>query len=149
MTLTVRPIADGEEAAVIALWQACGLTRPWNDPAADLAFARGIVSELEREQPRLYTTNSRKAARKGRVFLDYLRNARGATAIAPYSTRAREGAPVATPLAWSELEQPFDPAGFTVYTVPERLAGLDEDPWADALELSQSIPASSRRRARR
>jgi ribosomal protein S18 acetylase RimI-like enzyme len=41
MTLTVRPIADGEEAAVIALWQACGLTRPWNDPAADLAFARG------------------------------------------------------------------------------------------------------------
>jgi ribosomal protein S18 acetylase RimI-like enzyme len=42
--LTVRPIADGEEAAVIALWQACGLTRPWNDPAADLAFARGKPS---------------------------------------------------------------------------------------------------------
>jgi bifunctional non-homologous end joining protein LigD len=114
-----------------------------------LAFARGVVGALEREQPRLYTTNSRKAARKGRLFLDYLRNARGATAVAPYSTRAREGAPVATPLAWSELEQPLDPARFTVFTVPERLAGLDEDPWSAYFELSQSIAAAARRKVER
>src|SRR5262249_42973113 len=61
-----------------------------------LAFARGVMTGLEREHPTHYTTNVRKAARKGRVLLDYLRNGRGATAIAPYSTRAREGATVAT-----------------------------------------------------
>ena len=108
-------------------------------------FARGLVVRLEREAPERYTANPRKERRKGRIFVDYLRNGRGATAIAPYSTRAREGAPVATPLAWTELEKPLVPSAFTVHTVPERLDALRADPWADYAGLRQSISAAARR----
>ena len=61
--------------------------------------------------------------------MDYLRNAYSATAVAPYSTRARAGAPVSTPVTWEELEKGVAPADFTVLTVPERLRALKRDPW--------------------
>jgi bifunctional non-homologous end joining protein LigD len=109
-------------------------------------FAHGLVAGLERERPDLYTTNVRKVRRQGRVYLDSLRNGRGATAIAPYSSRAREGATVATPITWAELEAGVDPRAFTVYTVPGRLAELKRDPWAGYDELAQSITAAARRR---
>jgi bifunctional non-homologous end joining protein LigD len=79
-----------------------------------------------------------KAKRKGKIFVDYLRNARGATAIAPYSTRARAGAPVAVPIGWDELAR-VKPASLTVETVPRRLDRLKADPWAGFAEVRQSL----------
>ncbi len=81
-----------------------------------------------------------KARRKGKVFVDHLRNGRGATFIAPYSMRARPGAPVATPITWDELAAGVVPARFTITTVPARL-GAVADPWADyASAAKQRLP---------
>lgn len=93
--------------------------------------ARGLAERLEAEAPDRFVAHASKAARKGRIFLDYLRNGFGATAITAYSTRARSGAPVATPLEWPELERGVRPSSFDVVTVPQRLRALDRDPWAE------------------
>jgi bifunctional non-homologous end joining protein LigD len=103
------------------------------------ALGEGIGTELVRRAPDRYTINPLKAARRGRVFIDYLRNVRGATAVAAYSPRARPGAPVSTPMGWSELEGPARPADFTVQSVPRRLAALRKDPWADFFSVDQAI----------
>jgi bifunctional non-homologous end joining protein LigD len=108
-------------------------------------FARLLVEGLVAEEPKKYTANMSKARRKGKVFLDYLRNGRGATAICAYSTRARPGAPVATPLAWEELTDPKLRADrFTVETLPARLEAI-EDPWRDYPAVKQSITAAMRK----
>lgn len=92
-----------------------------------------------------------KAARRGKIFVDHFRNGRGATAILPYSPRARPGLPVAMPLSWRELPG-IDPQAFTVRTVPELLARRRVDPWAELLDTKQTIPrdlaAALRKRAR-
>ncbi len=92
------------------------------------ALGEGIGAEMTRRAPDRYTINPLKAARRGRIFIDYLRNVRGATAVAAYSPRAKRGAPVSTPLAWSELSAKTRPEAFTVETVPKRLAALRKDP---------------------
>jgi bifunctional non-homologous end joining protein LigD len=107
------------------------------------AFSKAVVERMEREEPALYTTNMAKARRKGKIFLDYLRNGRGATFIAPYSPRARAGAPVAVPISWEELAHGVDPATFTTQTVPRRLVTLREDPWKSLTEVKQSITAAT------
>jgi bifunctional non-homologous end joining protein LigD len=96
------------------------------------AFAKAVADNL-------YIATMSKAKRVGKVFVDYLRNQRGATAIASYSTRARSGAPVATPLAWDELSARIKPDTFHVKNVPKRLAGLKEDPWKGFFVVRQSI----------
>jgi bifunctional non-homologous end joining protein LigD len=78
-----------------------------------------------------------KAKRKGRIFIDYLRNERGSTAIAPYSTRARAGAPVATPVSWAELERLPAANTFHIADMAKRLSM--KDPWADIGGRRQSI----------
>jgi bifunctional non-homologous end joining protein LigD len=65
-------------------------------------------------EPERFTANMSKAKRKGRIFLDYLRNQRGSTAILPYSARARAGAPVAVPIAWGELKDMKDAHAFSI-----------------------------------
>ena len=82
-----------------------------------------------------------KAARRGKIFIDYLRNARGATAILPYSTRARPGAPVSTPLAWQELNPRIPSDHYTVRNLPKRLALLKRDPWEGIAALRQGLTA--------
>ncbi|HEY7141860.1 MAG TPA: DNA ligase D, partial [Methylomirabilota bacterium] len=104
-------------------------------------FAREVAEALVAEAPRAFTATMAKAARPGKIFLDYFRNQRGATSVAAYSSRARPGAPVSTPLTWKELDAV--PAGnhFTIDTVERRLARLRTDPWAGYRDLRQKLPA--------
>jgi bifunctional non-homologous end joining protein LigD len=86
-----------------------------------------------------------KRARQGRIYIDYLRNGRGATAVGAYTPRARPGAPVSTPVSWDEVERGVRPDEFTVETVPQRLAALTADPWAEIGKIRQTISAAVRR----
>ena len=104
------------------------------------AFARNLAEAMEADSPDRYLTKAAKAEREGRVFIDYLRNARGATAIAAYSPRARAGAPVSTPLAWDEIRGATASDQYTVETVPARLRALGEDPWRGFDKLRQMLP---------
>ncbi|MGE0847521.1 MAG: DNA ligase D, partial [Flavobacteriaceae bacterium] len=94
------------------------------------AFASDIAKRMAATEPDRFVAKSSKAARKGRIFIDYLRNDRGATAIAPYSTRAREGCPVAMPVPWDELEGVEKASEFGIADALARLGG--RDPWQDA-----------------
>ena len=105
------------------------------------SFARTLAEAMEYLEPKLYTTNIRKVERKGRIFVDYLRNGETATAIAPYSTRARDGATVSVPLAWDELEALKAGNLWTIKTLPKRLAGLKRDPWEKFYTIKQTLPA--------
>jgi len=103
-------------------------------------FAQKIAVGMAAAQPRRYTANVRKAQRKGKIYIDYLRNARGATSVAPYSTRARPGAPVSMPLHWEELSMRTGPDAFTVENVAERLERLKDDPWQDYIRIPNAFP---------
>ncbi len=92
-------------------------------------FARAFVEALAKGAPGRYTTSVAKSARRGKIFIDYVRNVRGATAVGSYSLRARPGAPAATPLGWPELAAVDDPREFDYRTVPERMAKIAVDPW--------------------
>ncbi|MGH9362852.1 MAG: DNA ligase D, partial [Thermoanaerobaculia bacterium] len=110
------------------------------------AFSKAVVEGIVREEPNRYTSLIPKARRKGKILLDYLRNGRGATAIVAYSTRARPGATVSTPLFWEELADPeLRGSRFTATTVPERLAALPSDPWEEFSKVRQSITADMRK----
>ncbi|MYZ48539.1 non-homologous end-joining DNA ligase [Propylenella binzhouense] len=109
--------------------------------AAVKDFARRAAADLAARAPDRYLTRIAKAERKGRIFIDYLRNDPTSTAVAPYSTRSRPGAPVATPLDWDELGPELDPADFNVRTVPARMARLGRDPWAEIGAVRQRLPA--------
>lgn len=108
------------------------------------AFSQAFAERLVSEAPALYTSKMSKAGRKGKIFIDYLRNSRGATAVAAYSTRARAGATVSTPVRWDELDR-LTLDQFTIKTVPGRLQTLKEDPWKDLRTIRQSISISARR----
>jgi bifunctional non-homologous end joining protein LigD len=106
---------------------------------AHKGFAKAVAERLEADSPGRYTTGSAKAARDGRIYVDHLRNSRGASAVVPYSPRARAGAPVAMPLAWEELRPGLDPAACTVRNVPGLLRER-ADPWAEIGTLRQKLP---------
>lgn len=106
-------------------------------------FSRAVALEMVRRSPREYTATMSKADRAGKIFVDYLRNSRGATAVAPYSTRARAGAPVSTPVAWPELSARLRSDRYTIANLPKRLDTLDKDPWEGFFKLRQGIPRLS------
>ncbi|MGQ2936793.1 MAG: DNA polymerase domain-containing protein, partial [Sphingopyxis sp.] len=95
------------------------------------AAMKALAESMSAESPEDYVSTISKAKRKGKILIDYLRNGRGATAVAPYSTRARPGAPVSMPLSFDELSPQILPNHFTVGNVPARLAESDGDPWED------------------
>lgn len=95
------------------------------------AFAKALADGMTKDQPDKYLATATKAKRNGKIFIDYLRNGRGNTAVAAYSTRARPGAAVSMPLDWSELTEAIGPAYFTVDNTPSRMNSLASDPWAD------------------
>jgi bifunctional non-homologous end joining protein LigD len=109
-------------------------------------FSRAVALRLARDEPKAFTANMAKAQRKGKIFVDYLRNVRGANAVAAFSTRAREGAPVSVPVDWDELDRLSGPADFTVAEVPLRVLeqgqGRAADPWGEYRNVRQRVPAS-------
>ena len=107
------------------------------------AFAKKVAESLAAKTPTRYLTRISKAERRGRIFIDYLRNDATSTAVAAYSTRSRAGAPVATPVTWDELIPALDPAAFNVNTVPARLAKIGADPWGEMGKVRQGLPAKS------
>lgn len=92
-------------------------------------FCQAVAQAQAQDDRSRVTANMAKTKRRGRIFMDYLRNGRGATAIASYSTRARTGAPVAVPVAWDELNEAMRPDRFNVENLRRRLAVLSVDPW--------------------
>jgi bifunctional non-homologous end joining protein LigD len=104
------------------------------------AFAKRVSELIAADAPERYLTKIAKAERTGRIFIDYLRNDPTSTAVGPYSTRSRPGAPVAMPLRWDELKRSLDPAAFTVRTVPNKLRRR-ADPWAEIDRMVQRLPA--------
>ena len=109
----------------------------WRDVKA---FARKTAEALAAAAPDRFLMRISKAERRGRIFIDYLRNDPTSTAVAPYSTRARAGAPVAMPIAWEELSPSLDPASFNINTVPGHLRERRADPWAEIGKVKQRLP---------
>nr|WP_255683393.1 DNA ligase D [Luteimonas sp. MHLX1A] len=103
------------------------------------SFAGGFAEALAKSQPKRFLAVSTLKLRPGKIFVDYLRNGRGATAVASYSLRAREGAPVAMPIAWSELSRINSGAEFDIVEAPKRLKRRKKDPWAGIETLSQDL----------
>ncbi|MDP9137367.1 MAG: ATP-dependent DNA ligase, partial [Pseudomonadota bacterium] len=103
-------------------------------------YSRQIAEAMAADAPNFYLARMTKRMRTGKVFVDYLRNGRGATAVAAYSTRARAGAPVSVPLAWEELTEAIGPSHFSVENLVRRLDFLKADPWAGFERLRQRLP---------
>jgi bifunctional non-homologous end joining protein LigD len=114
---------------------------PEHDWPVIKAFAQAFAGQMEAENKRLYLTKMTKAARAGKIYIDYLRNERGATSIAPFSPRARQGAPVAVPMDWKELDN-AKPPRFLVADFSEWKSRLRHDPWMAMLKKRQSILAN-------
>lgn len=99
-------------------------------------FAKDVAQYMENKWQDKYTSNVRKSAREGKIFIDWIRNARGATAVAPYSLRAREGAPVSAPLEWNELDK-IAPNGIDMALMLNRIKKAD--PWDGFFEVDQKL----------
>jgi bifunctional non-homologous end joining protein LigD len=127
---------------LLPLGRRCG-----HEQARQLAelLARLVAAEL----PEIATVERARAARGGRVYVDYLQNGRGKLLAAPFSVRPLPGAPVSTPLAWREVGPRLDPRAFTIATVPERLKKLRRDPLAPILDEAPDLAAAIVRLARR
>jgi bifunctional non-homologous end joining protein LigD len=93
-------------------------------PAAK-AFARNVCKMMAADAPRQYLINMAKNQRNGRIFLDYLRNDRMSTAVAPLSPRGRSGAPVSMPLSWAQVKKGLFPQKYTIRTVPALMATMN------------------------
>lgn len=115
--------------------------RGWDDVSR---FTRAVAQGITSLAPDRYTVNMRKEARAGKVYVDYLRNTRGATAVEVYSTRARPGAPVATPVRWDELGRARS-GTYTVRNIGRRLAALHGDPWDGYFDAARPLTAKAMR----
>jgi bifunctional non-homologous end joining protein LigD len=108
------------------------------------AFSKKIASNFATAAPDRFTVNPLKRERSDRIFLDYLRNDRGSTAVAPYLVRARPGATISLPLDCNEVNARLDPSRYTLASVPKLLASRKNDPWAGMIKHRQTIAAAQR-----
>ena len=108
----------------------------WNEHRE---FSETIAQTMTADDPSRYVATASKAKRTGKIFIDFLRNDRGSTAIAPYSTRAREGAPVAFPVSWKMLGEIRSPNSVTIADAAKRIRRTD--PWSDYFSVRQRLPA--------
>jgi bifunctional non-homologous end joining protein LigD len=109
-------------------------------------YTQSVAERMAAAQPQRYLATMSKSARRGRIFIDYLRNGRGHTAVAPYSTRALPHASVSTPLAWEELSEAVRADHFRIDNLRQRLDVLTEDPWPQFFTLRQRLPMEKKRR---
>ncbi|HEY3695059.1 MAG TPA: ATP-dependent DNA ligase, partial [Phenylobacterium sp.] len=107
------------------------------------AFAQKVCLAIAAEAPDRYVVNMAKKLRTGRIFLDYLRNDRMATAVAPLSPRVREGATVSFPLTWNQVKTGLDPHRYTIRTAPGLLAKTEA--WADYCDAERPLEAAIKR----
>jgi bifunctional non-homologous end joining protein LigD len=111
-------------------------TRNWNDAKE---FCRAVAEMLVRTFPDRFTAKLTKARRTGLIFVDWLRNVEGATAVAAYSVRAKARAPVAMPIDWAELAKDVRFDHFSVRNVPAMIEKRKRDPWARLTRVRQRI----------
>ncbi|HYC25830.1 MAG TPA: ATP-dependent DNA ligase, partial [Roseiarcus sp.] len=111
------------------------------------ALCKRLADSMAADSPGKFLAQMSKSARKGRIFIDYLRNTRGATAVAAYSTRARPGAAVSTPLGWDELSDAIKSDHYRLSNIERRLANLVDDPWTGFFKTRQTAKDGSHRKA--
>lgn len=111
--------------------------RSWDEVRG---FCEAFALAMTQHAPKTYVATMSKAKRKNRIFIDWLRNARGATSVASWSLRARAGAPVAVPLRWDELGRIKRPDAYDLSAAIQRAARLQSDPWPDFATLKQTLP---------
>jgi bifunctional non-homologous end joining protein LigD len=115
------------------------LARPLPDWDTAKEFARGITLFMERLAPKMFTSKTGERNRKNKIFVDYLRNGFGATAVAAFSPRWRPGVGVSTPVSWDEIDEDIRGTHFDIHNVPERVARLRKDPWAGYWSCTQAL----------
>jgi len=103
-------------------------------------FAQAVALAMTADDPKRYVAKITKSLRKGKIFVDYLRNSLEQTAVAAYSTRARAGAAVSAPVTWEELGRTKSGNQYTLLNLGRRLSGLKQDPWKDTGRLKQRLP---------
>ncbi|HJR56022.1 MAG TPA: DNA ligase D [Rhizomicrobium sp.] len=135
---TFAKTTGGKGLHIVTPFQAGGL-----DWKAAKAIAREICVRMAADSPDKYLVNMSKAQRKGRIFLDYLRNDRMATAVAPLSPRAREGATVSMPLRWTQVKRGLDPRAYTVRTAPGLIG--KSSVWAEYDKARPSLTAVAKK----
>jgi bifunctional non-homologous end joining protein LigD len=111
------------------------------------SFAREVCARMAADSPQRYLVNMALKQRGGKIYLDYLRNDRMSTAVAPLSPRAREGAPVSMPLTWSQVRAGLDPKRFTIRSVPALLAKTTA--WRDYCEAERPLQSAIEHLSRR
>ena len=126
---------------VVPLKPAC----PWSQVKD---FAHAFAESMAASEPLSYVATATKKFRKGRIFIDYLRNGRGATSVASFSLRAREGAPVAMPLRWEELGRIKGGDAYTLASAPRRMARIGEHPWGGYTRRKQDLASVAARLAK-
>ncbi len=114
----------------------------WDDVKA---FCEAVARTMAEEEPKRYLAVATRAKRSGRIFIDYLRNGRGATAICPFSTRARRGAPVSWPVTWAQLARLDNARPATVENAADLLRKQKSDPWAGYFDVDQVLPLETLR----
>jgi bifunctional non-homologous end joining protein LigD len=116
------------------------LGRPLPDWDAAKEFARSVTLFMERLAPTMFTSKTGEKNRKKKIFIDYLRNGFGATAVAAFSPRWRPGVGVSTPVTWDEIDADIRGTHFNIHNVPDRIARQRKDPWADYWQTNQALP---------
>jgi len=122
---------------------AAGSTTSWSDAKT---FAKAVALTMEHDSPDRYTTTLAKSARRGKIFIDIQRNDRMASSVAPWSPRARDGAPISVPLEWSQIKHGLDPNRFTIATSGPLLRKAD--PWAGLAKSGRTIALAMKKLAR-
>ncbi len=122
------------------------LAAPRPDWETAKEFARSITLFMERLAPTMFTSKTGERNRKNKIFVDYLRNGFGATAVAAFSPRWRPGAGVSTPVAWEEIDEDIRGTHFNLHNVPGRVAKQRKDPWAGYWTKQQSLTKQTLKR---